>query len=84
MGKPTFLRLKGKIVEHGYTTKTFASALGICIDSAYRKLRGEMDFTLYEIFVMLNIFDCDFEEIFTEEDFHKSKKYRKTHVKSEF
>lgn len=76
MRPKNFPKLRAKIVEHGYTTIAFAEAIGVCIDSAYRKLRKESDFTLTEVYLILKLFDCKFEEIFTEEDFNYVKEKR--------
>lgn len=83
MRKNTFPKLRGKMAEYGYTTATFAKALGICKDSAYRKLRRQVDFTLTETYLILKLFDCKFEEIFTEEDFNYVKEKRNNSESSE-
>ena len=61
-------KLKGKIVEHGYTKEDFAKAVGITTPTLRQKmLNDKYEFTISEsvrIKNLLNLNDEDYLEIF--------------------
>lgn len=60
-------KLKGKIIECGYSTEQMAQILGINLATFYRKLAQESEFTRNEIAtikVTLNLTVQDVDDIF--------------------
>ena len=41
-------KLKGKIVENGYSTREFAKLIGITYEALNRRLNGRVEFTIQE------------------------------------
>lgn len=58
------LKLRAKRVENGMTQKDMAIKLGITPNSYSKKETGQKDFTFSEIIVILNLFNCKFEDVF--------------------
>ena len=59
-------KLRGKRHEKGYTMQEVAKYLGITKNSYFRKENGYVKFNLDEVYKILNLLDCKFEDIFTE------------------
>lgn len=57
-------KLKGKRVEKGYTQIDMSKLLGIEKATYTRKENGKAPFRLDEIYKILKILDCKFEDIF--------------------
>lgn len=58
------LKLKGKRVEKGLTQDAMSKLLNIEKATYGRKERGDAQFTLYEVKKILEILECNFEDIF--------------------
>ena len=57
-------KLKGKRVEKGYTQKDMSKLIGMEIATYTRKENGKAPFRLDEIYKILDILKCKFEDIF--------------------
>lgn len=57
-------KLRGKRNEYGYSLEDMGKYLGISKDCYFRKEKGKTDFYLCEVRKILNLFNCNFEEIF--------------------
>lgn len=62
------IKLKGKRVECCLTQEEIASKLGMNTATYNRKENGIVDFTLTEIQDLMDILDCDFDDIFFKKD----------------
>ena len=60
-------KLRGKIVEKGYSVRTIAAEIGLNEATFYRKMNGTSDFTreeIQKIALLLNLSVQEKEEIF--------------------
>ena len=57
-------KLKGKRVEKGYTQKEISKLINMETATYTRKEKGKAQFKLDEIYKILEILDCKFEDIF--------------------
>ena len=62
------VKLKGKRVEKGYTQEELAKKLDINTGTYNRKELGIVDFTLTEIQELMDLLDCEFDDIFFKKD----------------
>ena len=56
-------KLKGKIIEKGYSMKSFSSAVGISSVSLYRKMKGIREFDRNEIEKIVELLSLENEQI---------------------
>ncbi len=56
-------KLKGKIIEKGYSMKSFSSAVGISAVSLYRKMKGIREFDRDEIEKIVELLSLENEQI---------------------
>ena len=71
------------MAEKGYSTSKLSDETGICYSSLYRKMNRIVDFTLSDIVLIMIALGCNFEDIFTEEDFDYVKEKRNNSESSE-
>ena len=60
-------KLKGKIIENGYTLKSMSAEIGICETSLRRKINDKSDFSIEESLVVkdrLHLSTEDYLDIF--------------------
>jgi len=57
-------KLKGKRTEKGYSQRKIAKVLGISANAYNQKENGAYPFKLDEIYKLLKILECKFEDIF--------------------
>lgn len=56
-------KLRGKIVENGYSCKTFSDAIGIGRTALYRKLNGTTEFSRSEIQAITTVLHLTSEQL---------------------
>ena len=61
-------KLVGKRNEKGITQEEMGKLLGISKNNYNQKENGKLDFGLLEVKKILNILDCEYNDIFFEED----------------
>lgn len=64
MRSKPFLKLKGRIVELGYTQGEIADKLGITLPRFNEKLNGKTDFWLSEIFELATLLDIPTDQYY--------------------
>lgn len=57
------LRLKGRIVEKGYTLSSFAEVLGLSRASLRNKMSGVSSFRVSEVKKMCDLLDIEYSEV---------------------
>ena len=57
------LRLKGRIVEKGYTLSSFAEVLGLSRASLRNKMSGASSFRVSEVKKMCDLLDIEYSEV---------------------
>lgn len=60
--------LRSKMSYKGDDTETLSEALKISKDSTRRRLRGESEFDLNEIKILMDRYECSFEDLFEKEE----------------
>lgn len=66
------LKLKGKRVEHGYSQKQLAEKLNISTNAYNLKEVGKREFRMSEINLLLELLDCNYEDIFFQKEVNKT------------
>ena len=61
---PKYPKLEAKIAETGISNTQLANVLGISVSMLSKRLSGEVDFDLAEIFTLIEHFDCEFNDLF--------------------
>lgn len=56
-------RLKGKVVEQGLTMTAFAKEIGMDYSSLYRRLEGQVSFTVSDVETITRVLHLDNGEI---------------------
>ena len=56
-------KLKGKVVEQGLTMTAFAKEIGMDYSSFYRRLDGQVSFTVSDVETITRVLHLDSEEI---------------------
>lgn len=56
-------KLKGKVVEQGLTMTAFAKEIGMDYSSLYRRLDGQVSFTVSDVETITRVLHLDSEEI---------------------
>jgi len=62
-----FSKLRGRMIEKGYTGKSVAEELGITEHALSNKLTGKSEFTLKEIIAICNLLECTVDYFFDPE-----------------
>ena len=58
------VKLRGKRVEFGFSQEELAKKLGISTNAYNSKETGKREFRMGEINILLELFDCKYEDIF--------------------
>lgn len=66
------LKLRGKRVEHGYSQKQLAEKLNISTNAYNLKEVGKREFRMGEINLLLELLDCNYEDIFFQKEVNKT------------
>lgn len=59
-----FPYLLAKMALHGDNLKTLSRKLGIGYQALSARLKGKKSFELPEIYLVLKLYDCNFEDVF--------------------
>jgi transcriptional regulator with XRE-family HTH domain len=59
-----FLKLKGRIIEKGFTQGTLASAIGIADSTLSEKINGLADFDQSELIKIIDLLEIEDSEIY--------------------
>ena len=70
-------KLIGKRNEKGISQQEMANLLGISKNNYYLKEKGKLDFNLVEVKKILKIFNCEYNDIFFDNDVTE-KSYKNT------